>query len=154
MTPSLTPPSYWKLIFMKITRIICPTQASKNVTEKIFSTKNVNHAHIQINWASNKASNYFTKNNLPRAPPRSQMLWVFSVNYVINSGVQPLKRFPTSFPLKHGQLILLCYTYVQTKFGSDICNNSDNKKSFWHFPPVGRGKHKSKTLNFNMVWSQ
>ena len=30
-----------------------------------------------------------TNNNLPRASPRSQMLWFFSVNYIINSGVQP-----------------------------------------------------------------
>ena len=30
-----------------------------------------------------------TNNNLLQASPRSQMLWFFSVNYVINSGVQP-----------------------------------------------------------------
>ena len=28
-------------------------------------------------------------NNLPQASTRSQMLWFFSVNYVINSAVQP-----------------------------------------------------------------
>ena len=59
---------------------------------KIVSTINVTYAPIQINWARNIASNYFSHNNLSRALPRSQMLWFFSVNYVINSGVQPQER--------------------------------------------------------------
>ena len=60
------------------------------------------------------------------------------------------------FVLKLGQLILLCYTYAQTKFCSDIGSNGGNIKpnNFCHFPLVGRGKHKSKTLNFKMLWSQ
>ena len=29
------------------------------------------------------------KRDLPRTSPQSQMLWFFSVKYVINSGVQP-----------------------------------------------------------------
>ena len=31
-----------------------------------------------------------TNNKLPRASPRSEMLWFFSVKYVINSGEQPI----------------------------------------------------------------
>ena len=50
---------------------------------KIVYTINVTYAPIQINWARNKASNYFNQQQ------RSQMVWFFSVNYVINNGVQP-----------------------------------------------------------------
>ena len=32
-------------------------------------------------------------NNLPQASSRSQMLWFFSVNYVINSAVQPYVEY-------------------------------------------------------------
>ena len=57
---------------------------------KIVSTIHVIYAHIQINWARNIESNCLANNNLSRASPRSQMLWFFSVNYIYNSGVQPI----------------------------------------------------------------
>ena len=37
--PSLTPPSFWKLNFMKITIFLFPTQTSTNVTRKRFYDK-------------------------------------------------------------------------------------------------------------------
>ena len=47
MTPSLTPPSFWQLNFMKITIFLFPTQHKRNW--KIVSTINVTYAPIQIN---------------------------------------------------------------------------------------------------------
>ena len=89
MTPSLTPPSFWKLNFMKITVFISHPDKHKH-NWKIISTINVTYAPIQINRVRNIASNYFNQQQPASASPRSQMLWFFSVNYVINSGVQPV----------------------------------------------------------------
>ena len=57
---------------------------------KIVSTINVTYPPIQINWARNIASNYFSQQQPASSFTRSQMLWFFSVNYVINSAVQPI----------------------------------------------------------------
>ena len=67
MTPSLTPPSFWKPNFMKITFFLFPTQTCTNA--KTVSTINVTYTSIQMNSTKNIA--------------------FFSVNYIINSGVQP-----------------------------------------------------------------
>ena len=57
---SLTPPSFWKLNFLKITISIShPDKHKRNW--KIVFTINVTYAPIQINWARNIASNYFSQ---------------------------------------------------------------------------------------------
>ena len=70
----------------------------------------------------------------------SQLRTVNDVSVWISGGSSAV------FVLTLGQLILLCHTYVQTKFSSDICSNGGNIKqnSFCHFPLVGCGKHQSK----------
>ena len=72
---------------------------------KIVSTINVTYAPIQINWARNIASKYFSQQQ--PASPRSQMLLFFSVNYVICSRAQPEKSNHRMYktPPKHLKLV-------------------------------------------------
>ena len=72
---------------------------------KIVSTINVTYAPTQINWARNTASNYLDQQ---QPSPRSQMLWFFSVSYVINSGVQPENITMT----RNQTAAMNCYTYI------------------------------------------
>ena len=73
---------------------------------KIVSTINVTYAPIQINWARNIASNYFSQQQPASSFTTVSNVWFFSVNYVINSSVQPfLGGSPALFLLKFGQLI-------------------------------------------------
>ena len=51
---------------------------------------NVTYVPVQIDWAKNLVSNYFSLQQPDPSFTTVSKLWFFSVKYVINSGVQPV----------------------------------------------------------------